>query len=276
MNMNPLIYRSALVRRVVIGAALVALAGCQYLQPRSVDDIERGKLPAPIERTDTRDGLPVVPSANSEQLLEGLPENSAVSPMQTEAERLASQRDKAASSAILVLSAGATRASGLQAGSQLTLEFRAAKSGESRKVTIDIGCGEGVCVERRLKLSAHEVITRDLLTVTELPQGRWKLHSASLVEVSELAKGEQSYVTFKQTPDFSVRNGHATYLGTFTVVGGAQRINRGSGGEIVRLPLVRYSNLERDMERALTQFPAARGRRMINEAKTFAKPQPVK
>lgn len=266
MKPNPLL--TAYGKRLRIGGLsavlLFALAGCQYLQPRSVDDIEQGRLPAPIERADTRDGVPVDESAPTNQSL-----------MDEEAMRLARQREAAADSAILVLSAGATRASGLKAGSELTLEFEPEGGGERQSLTLDIGCANSVCTERRLKLRAHEVITQDLLAVTSLPEGRWKLHSAKLVEVSALASGDESEVSFSQAPSFEVRNGYTTYLGAFTVVGGAQRIKRGSGKEIVRLPLVRFSNLEKDMERALTEFPETRGRRMLNEASGMARPQPV-
>ncbi|MGH1360203.1 MAG: hypothetical protein ACRBC3_15700 [Burkholderiaceae bacterium] len=250
--------------RVFLAAMLVSLAGCQYLQPRSVDDIEQGKLPAPIERSDTRDGILIEGSGPAGQSL-----------MDEEEMRLARQREASAKSALLVLSAGATRASGLQAGSELTLEFEAQDGGKRHSLTLDIGCEKSVCAERRLKLRAHEVISKDLLTVTVLPEGRWKLHSARLKEVSALASGDESQVEFSRAPSFEVRNGYTTYLGSFTVVGGAQRIRRGSGKEIVRLPLVRFSNLEKDMERALTEFPETRGRRMLNEARGMARPQPV-
>lgn len=250
--------------RLLALITIAALSACQNLQPRSVDDIERGKLPAPIERADTRDGVLIEDAGPTGGSL-----------MDQEAIRLAKQREEAAKTAMLVLSVGKTRASGLQVGSELTLEFEAEGSGEKRELTVALDCESRQCGETRLKLKAFDVVARDLLAVTELPEGRWKLHSARLLEVTAIAKGERSAVTFANAPSFEVRNGHATYLGSFTVVGGAQRITRGSGQEIVRLPMVRHSNLARDMERALVDFPETRGRQMLNEATGLSTPETV-
>lgn len=260
--------QQGLIERAVAFVTVVfvigSLSACQYLQPRSVDDIERGQLPAPIERADTRDGVLIQDSGPA-----------GASLMDEEAMRLAKQREQAAKTAMLVLSVGMTRGSGLQSGSALTLAFEAEKTGEKRELTVALDCEARLCGETKLKLKAFEVVARDLPAIAELPEGRWKLHSARLLEVSALADGERTTVKFANAPGFEVRNGHTTYLGSFTVIGGAQRIVRGNGKEIVRLPMVRHSNLSRDMERALVEFPETRGRQMLNEARNLATPETV-
>lgn len=264
--MRPLAMHSAVgpILRLLLAVGVLALSACQYLQPRSVDEIEKGRLPAPIERVDTRDGV-IIDDTTS----------AASSMMADEERRLAKQRERAQADAVLVLSAGATRASGLQAGSALTLQFKSVASGEIRNISIELGCEPPFCAERLLRLQTFEVVSRGSLAVDTLPEGRWRLHSARLKEVSALVAGEQSDVTFSNPPQFEMRNGHATYLGAFTVVGGVQRIVRGSGAQIVRLPMVRDSNVEPDMERALTEFPETRGRRVLDGAQGLKKPQAI-
>lgn len=254
------------------------LAGCQYLQPRSVDEIEKGRLPAGVQRTDSRaPAAPAAPVKSGKPAGQAPASADAVEGRSTaiETEQLVARREQAAQSAVLVLSAGAIESVGFRTGSTLSLDLVEPKSGARETVNIDLGCTKTVCQAQTMTLGDEPAVVQSSLRVTRLPEGRWQVRSVSVVEKTTRGGTEMATVNFSKPLSFRMRNGYATYLGAFTVTAGLPPPADGTSGQGARLPLLRSSNLEPDMARALADFPETRGRRMLNEVQGMLKPQPV-
>ena len=248
-------------RRLMLVALLPVLAACQYLEPRSVDDIEKGKLPAGVKRTD-RPAVPAVPDVQ-------------VSPAKAESERLVAQRESAATNAVLVFSVGASTAAGMLQGSELELQLTPADAGDKKFISVALACEPGACMQRELSWQSANLAVASRLGVATLAAGRWTVTGARLIEVSKQGGRSLTELSFNKPLKFNMRKGYATYLGAFTVTGGAQLAKDGNGAELMRLPLLRSSQLEQDMARALTDFPETRGRRMLNDVQGLSQAQPV-
>ena len=260
-------FRARLARWLVPAVLGVVLAGCQYLQPRSVDEIEKGRLPAGVERTDRRAPAPSAKPAPAP--VDGGASHSTAN----ETEQLVARREQAEKTAVLVLSAGATDAAGFQPGSSLSLDLVEAAGSARETITLDLGCTRADCQAQAMRLGDRQVVVQSSLRVIRLPAGSWQLRSVSVIEKTARGGTEVATVNLSKPLSFRMRNGYATYLGAFTVAAGLPA--DGKSGQGAQLPLLRSSNLEPNMARALTDFPETRGRRMLNAVQGMLKPQPV-
>lgn len=268
MNRPGLIRPPGRFRPLLFVCALASMlsAGCQYLQPRSVDDIERGRLPAPIEREDSNTaGTPVRPPVPGD--------DSVGASVDADQARIAEQRERSARDGVVVFSVGASALVDLAEGSSLSLQFEAEGTRERGVIAVDLTCRTVPCSERILTIDGQSVLLNHSLTVLALTPGRWKLQALRLNEVSARVDGKTSIIRLSKAPWFDVRIGHATYLGGFVVTPAPDGKDGALADGIASLPVLRYAAIEDDMARALSDFPDARGRRMLNATRGLAKPQ---
>lgn len=170
---------------------------------------------------------------------------------QQETQRIKAQRESAARSGVVVLSAGASSLSG-----KVTLKLvPVSPSGKAQWLTIGLNCQPN-CLARQVRIGGTRMTTRNTLMVAQLAPGRW--------QIGEVRYARAIVQPAKQSP-FEVRNGYATYLGGFFVRPG----DTAQPG----VRVFRYAAMQQDMTRALSAYPAVRGRRMINTVNKLRQPE---
>ena len=163
-----------------------------------------------------------------------------------EAARIRAQRDQSSTNGVVVYSAGSIGQVGWYKMQVQPVGHRA----RSRWLSVSTNCGTE-CLRRKLTIRKARGVVQHTLSVVNLEPGQWRMSAVQF--------GRRKQV-LKNPITFDVRKGYATYLGGFAI----QVINQ--------LNVYRYSALQSDLSRALSQYPQTRGRRMINTAKKLRKP----
>ena len=183
-----------------------------------------------------------------------------------EDERLAMQREAAQGDALVIVSLGATADANLADG-RLALRFEPAQGGTSLTISSALDCRDD-CVRRDIRFGTGQASVGSHLLVASMPQGSWRI-TAVLLERPRLAT---EVLSLDPAEPFEIRQGSSTYLGAFVVLGPAEERRVASGATGSRLPVMRYSDVERDLSRALVLFPETRGRRLLNDVAGLSRP----
>lgn len=172
---------------------------------------------------------------------------------QQEAQRIKQQRELAARSGLVVLSAGARAVSG-----RLSVQVApVTASGRMMWLTLSLNCRPD-CLQRKMPVEGRSRTISNALSVATLAPGRWRLVAIRYGRVSRTLKAEQP---------FEVRKGYATYLGAF--------YPRVLDQSATKVQFLRYSAMQQDMTRALSIYPQVRGRQLINTVSRLRKPAPL-
>jgi len=173
----------------------------------------------------------------------------AVPPKETpqeEAARIRAQRVNAATNGVVVFSAGSIG----RVGWYKMLVEPVGHKARARWLRVSTNCGTE-CLRRKLTIRKTRAVVQHTLSVSNLAPGQWRMTTVQF--------GRRKQPLERQII-FEVKKGYATYLGGFVAQVGS------------KLNVFRYSALQSDLSRALSQYPQTRGRRMINTAKKLRKP----
>lgn len=174
---------------------------------------------------------------------------------QQEAQRIKAQREQAQQSGLVAFSAG----SGKQTGSLQLLVEPLTAQGRAVWISVDTACRPN-CLQRRISIGSGQFLVNSALTIHSIESGRWQLVAARFDGVEK---------RLSSPPIFEVKKGYATYLGAFVPA-----VIEDNRNNVLRL--LRYSALEQDMTFALSNYPLARGRRIINTVSKLRKPAPMR
>jgi|GEM_PF-4487747 len=180
---------------------------------------------------------------------DGAPQKSSLPPKESpaqEAARIREQREQADTNGVVVYSAGSIG----RLGWYKMLVEPVGHSAPARWLQVSTNCGTE-CLRRKLTIRKSRVVVQHTLSVANLEPGKWRMTTLQF---------ERRKQTLANPITFQVKNGFATYLGGFVAQVGKN------------LNVFRYSALQSDLSRALSQYPQTRGRRMINTAKKLRKP----
>ena len=172
---------------------------------------------------------------------------------QQEAQRIRQQREAAAKSGLVVLSAGSRSVSG-----RLSLQLApVTAAGRKTWLTLPLNCRSD-CLRRKVSVAGRISTVNNALTVATLAPGRWRIVAIRYGRVSR---------ALDATKPFEVRKGFTTYLGAFY-----PRVLDQSAS---RVQFLRYAAMQQDMTRALSLYPQVRGRQLINTVSKLRKPTPL-
>ncbi len=163
-----------------------------------------------------------------------------------EAARIRAQRDNAATNGVVVYSAGSLG----RVGWFKMLVEPTVQNARASWLQVSTNCA-AECLRRKLRVKQSKVVIHNTLSVSNLAPGRWRVTKV------RFGRREKKLTT---PIIFEVKKGYATYLGGFAI-----QVNP-------TLNVYRYSAIQSDMSRALSQYPQTRGRRMINTARKLRKP----